>query len=439
MKRIKKIVSLLLCVIFISSALTVGGIQSTSAINYKAFYLNDSWYSGSITETNTEQFHKFTLTSDGQITIKFMHYMSCYLYIYNEDFSTRNLYDDAGGGSSSSPVTDTYTCDLSKGSYYIKVSEYGTGNYKLSGNFTSFGCNEIEPNDFDNAQNLSESTIVKGCFTSTDRSDDWYKIYVPATCDVNFKLKHYRSCYLYIYNDDLSLRILYDDAGGGSFSSPVTDTYTYDLSKGNYYIKVSEYGTGKYELSWEMDFAPDTPDGFVITNNKAKKISMDWEDVDDCTGYQVQKKENGKWNTIATTGSTYFVAKKLQPAKKYSFRVRSYRTYKGKNYYSNWSEVKTTVTTPKKPTLTSVKRGGYRGMTVKWKKVKGATGYQIQYSTDKNFSSYYTYTIDGNKKSATVNYLSSYRNYYVRVVAYKTHDYTRYFGARSNVKSVYIK
>ena len=439
MKRIKKIVCLLICIVLISSILAISGIQNASAVNYKSFSLNNNWYSGSITSTNTEQFYKFSLTSDGEITIKLMHYMDCYFYIYNEDFSNTICYKGIYGGSSTSPETETYTYNLSKGDYYIKVSAYKTGNYKLCGNFISFDCNEIEPNNFDNAVSLAESFILKGCFTSTDTSDDWYKIYVPTTCSVDFKLKHYMECYFSIFNDDLSVTIHNKSIYGGSSTSPETETYTYNLSKGDYYIKVSAYKTGKYELNWKMNFSPEIPENLIITNNKAKQISMNWEEVDDCDGYQIQKKEGRKWSTIGTTNQSYFTAKKLNPSKKYSFRIRSYTTYKGKNYYSNWSEIKTTVTTPIKVKLISVKRNSFRGINIKWKKLQGVSGYQIQYSQNKNFSSYNTYTVNNKSKSASINYLYSYRNYFVRVVAYKTYDGDRYFGPRSKMKSVYIK
>lgn len=41
---------------------------------------------------------------------------------------------------------------------------------------------------------------------------------------------------------------------------------------------------------------------------------------------------------------------------------------------------------PKKPTVSSVSAGA-AAFTVKWKKVSGVTGYQVQYSTSSKFSS----------------------------------------------------
>ncbi len=59
--------------------------------------------------------------------------------------------------------------------------------------------------------------------------------------------------------------------------------------------------------------------------------------------------------------------------------------------------------------------------TVKWKKVSGVTGYQIQYATNKKFKNAKTTTVKGaNKTAKTVKKLNGNKKYYVRVRTYKT-------------------
>lgn len=79
-----------------------------------------------------------------------------------------------------------------------------------------------------------------------------------------------------------------------------------------------------------------------------------------------------------------------------------------------------TVSAPKASDLKSVK-AGKKKITVKWKKVSGVTGYEIQTATNKKFSKNVKLTTvkKASKVSATVNRLKSKKTYYVRVRAYK--------------------
>lgn len=121
------------------------------------------------------------------------------------------------------------------------------------------------------------------------------------------------------------------------------------------------------------------------------------------TGYQVQystasnfkgaktiTKKNTK--TKAKTYST--TVKNLSGSKKYYVRVRTYKTVKvGKKkvtYYSNWSTVKamTTkkVTPAAAPTGFKLSAPKYKKLKGSWNKVSGASGYQLQYSRDSDYT-----------------------------------------------------
>jgi len=74
-------------------------------------------------------------------------------------------------------------------------------------------------------------------------------------------------------------------------------------------------------------------------------------------------------------------------------------------------------------------------MTVSWKKVSGASGYQIQYSIKANFKSAKKVTVKkASKVKATIKKLKKGKKYYVRVRAYKTADGTKAYGAWSAKK-----
>ena len=95
---------------------------------------------------------------------------------------------------------------------------------------------------------------------------------------------------------------------------------------------------------------------------------------------------------------------------------------------------------PKKTKISSVK-AGKRSATVNWKKQAVQTsGYQLQYSIRKNFSSKKTKTITKNTTvSKKITGLKSGKTYYVRVRAYKTVSGTKYYSAWSPLKKVTAK
>lgn len=154
-------------------------------------------------------------------------------------------------------------------------------------------------------------------------------------------------------------------------------------------------------------FAASKPSATQITSIKAvdNGFKVKWKKKS-VTGYQVQYSTSKKFtsktsktlkvNKAKTTSKT---VKKLKAKKKYYVRVRTYKTVKKKNYYSKWSAKYSVTTKAKKgsssssssvPTIKSISYldKGY-GFKLTWSKVSKAYGYEIQYSTDKNFSDVY--------------------------------------------------
>ena len=80
-------------------------------------------------------------------------------------------------------------------------------------------------------------------------------------------------------------------------------------------------------------------------------------------------------------------------------------------------------------------------MTIKWKKqTKLTTGYQIQYSTSKNFRGAKTQTITKNKKTkCIIKKLKSKKKYYVRIRTYKKVKGKKYYSKWSKAKTVKVK
>ena len=115
-------------------------------------------------------------------------------------------------------------------------------------------------------------------------------------------------------------------------------------------------------------------------------------------------------------------------------------TIKMKDKYSGTFTKKFKIV-PKSTSLTKVK-GVSKGIKVTWKKrTSQTTGYEIQYSTDKNFKSK-TKTVTIKKNSAnsvTIKKLKPKKTYYVRMRTYKTVSGKKYYSSWSKVKTVRTK
>ncbi len=91
-----------------------------------------------------------------------------------------------------------------------------------------------------------------------------------------------------------------------------------------------------------------------------------------------------------------------------------------KNYKAASVKVKVTVK-PAKVAVTSLKTMKGKKLSVKWKKAPNATGYEIQYSTDKKFKKGVKQIkiAKGKATSCTLKKLKDNKKYYVRIRAYK--------------------
>ncbi len=97
--------------------------------------------------------------------------------------------------------------------------------------------------------------------------------------------------------------------------------------------------------------------------------------------------------------------------------------------------------TVKKATIRKVASKKKKTLTIQWKKVSGASGYQVKAGTDKKASKgKKTVTV---KKAAvvktTIKKLKSGKRYYARVRAYKTVKGKKYYGSWSAAKSAKVK
>lgn len=156
---------------------------------------------------------------------------------------------------------------------------------------------------------------------------------------------------------------------------------------------------------------------------------------------------NGKVKTPSVTVKDS-KGKKLKNGTDYTVKYSKGRKSIGKytvtvTFKGNYSGTKklTFEIIPAKVTLSKLTAGS-KALTATWKAVSGVTGYEVQYSTSKKFTSKTTKTVkikSSKTKKTTIKKLTKGKKYYVRIRAYKTVSKKPVYGAWSSVKNIKVK
>lgn len=156
---------------------------------------------------------------------------------------------------------------------------------------------------------------------------------------------------------------------------------------------------------------------------------------------------NGKAKTPPVTVKDS-KGKKLKNGTDYTVKYSKGRKSIGKytvtvTFKGNYSGTKkiTFEIVPAKVTLSKLTVGS-KALTATWKTVSGATGYEVQYSTSKKFTSKTTRTVkikSSKTKKTTIKKLTKGKKYYVRIRAYKTVSKKPVYGTWSSVKNIKVK
>ena len=174
-------------------------------------------------------------------------------------------------------------------------------------------------------------------------------------------------------------------------------------------------------------------------------VTLTWNKQTAANGYEVFKYDasskkyvlyknitNPNTNTCKVTG--------LASNKKYDFKVRAYQIDDSEKTYASFGAVVSQYTSIAKPKLNSAKSTSKKKIKASWSKVGGASGYQVMWSTYKNFSkNYKTKSVKAKYSSKTVTTAQSKKTYYVRVRAYKTINGKKVYSQWSSTKKVKTK
>ena len=183
--------------------------------------------------------------------------------------------------------------------------------------------------------------------------------------------------------------------------------------------------------------------GLKAQNQKTTTLEITWNlqnNTADRYEVYIYNSKTKKYEKLGTISSNVGKVYGIQSGNTYKFKVRALRTVNGKTFYGPYSDVLKTTTATDKTKITKTK-GAKKKLTVNWKKISKATGYQIQVATDKKFTkNKKSVTISKNKTiSTTIKKLKGKKKYYIRVRTYRKVAGKKVYSSWSSIKNVKTK
>lgn len=197
---------------------------------------------------------------------------------------------------------------------------------------------------------------------------------------------------------------IYYTTNGQTASSSYTKSHRYKkpftISK-----KTTIKAIAVKDTYWNSDQTSKTVDGRVYTvnfkSNGGSSVSKQYVQYNKV----IKKLSNSKRSKYTFAG--WYTDSKLTKAWDFNTKIKS-----GKTLYAKWKKISL-----KQAVISKVQNVSGKKIKVTVKKVSGADGYQIQYSTKSNMKS--AKTVTSSKTTTTISKLSKGKKYYVRVKAYK--------------------
>ena len=255
--NMKRIYSLLLALVMVFGLLPVTALAADDTEpndtlpTAQEFTICDT-INGSISEEGCVDWYKFTLEESGRVTLKMTSYMQYYtLSFYNWDGEPIWIYHDKEWDPTAGMRTDSYSTDITEGTYYIRVtghkyiqnvnySPLSTGKYVLKTDYVNANATEIEENDtIAQSNTLPLNSSINGQIAIND-DPDFYQIELPASGRLNLDLTAYMNYVsIALYNEDGNMVWSDHDNTWDTSSHMQHLTYPVDLIEGIYYVKIT--------------------------------------------------------------------------------------------------------------------------------------------------------------------------------------------------------
>ncbi len=347
MKLKNKIILFLAIVIGLSGCYPMTTQASSDNTIQNAMLISENGtYSGSAPEG--EAYYRLDIKQAEVVTMTFEAYQNYmgYIELYDNEYDIIDYwyayYD--GNRNAAYKKVNLYLCP---GSHYIKlrVDKTATYSFKLSSQKVkeTFPESQWDRNDIlSQAKKISLGQKVYGMIGNEDEKD-FYIFDMPFTGKLVISHTNYIESSYARYeilnsegNNIGSFETYYDNNKGYAYSKRYVD-----LDKGRYYIKVCG-NNGPYHFV--MSVKPEAGGIESVTRMKTK-ATVRLERSNEATGYILQYSASDKFGKKSTKSKTIkgttVKLKGLNKTKKYYLRVRRYKKYNGKTYYSDYGNVYT--------------------------------------------------------------------------------------------------
>lgn len=197
-------------------------------------------------------------------------------------------------------------------------------------------------------------------------------------------------------------------------------------------------GEGNYTGTQTVNYNIKVPEitGVKVSKYTNKSMTLSWNKNDVVSGYEIYNSKNRRAVRVNKPTTAKGTISKLKAGTAQTFRVRAYVNKDGQYYYGPFTSVKG-ATAPNSTKISSLKSAKKKQVTVKWKKVKGATQYEVYRSTSKKGK--YKKLATTKKTSYTDKKATGGKKYYYKIRVCKKIDKKNYYSSYSAVKSVKAK
>ncbi|MDO4340418.1 MAG: hypothetical protein Q4C91_20405 [Eubacteriales bacterium] len=118
-----------------------------------------------------------------------------------------------------------------------------------------------------------------------------------------------------------------------------TVTYKNNTNFGTATAIITGKGSYKGKVTKTFKIVPAVPSGFKATKS-ASALKLQWKKAAGASGYEVYLYKNSKWTKVKTTTGLTYTTKAVKKGTTYKYKVRAYRTVKGKKIYGSYTSAK---------------------------------------------------------------------------------------------------
>ncbi|MBQ6495723.1 MAG: S8 family serine peptidase [Firmicutes bacterium] len=188
-----------------------------------------------------------------------------------------------------------------------------------------------------------------------------------------------------------------------------------------------------------LSLVGDITDLYTYPDTSTNTMTITWTDVG-AVNYRVLYRNAVDYDWIYdwTAGYSYYELNGLKLNSCYDFRICAF-AYDSYNQWirGDYTPIQRVWFKPAKSFKVKAKKKAIR---VTWKKISGANGYQVLYSTSPYMDNAKVVNVKGgSKKAKTIKKLKKNKRYYVQVRGYKNKYGSKYLGNQSKIKSAKVK